>query len=747
MMSTLRFSERPPLTRRGIFETVATFALVVAMLYLGAGILVPLVLAILLAFALSPLVELLSRRLHLPDAVAVIVSVLTALLALGLFAYVAGMQLIQIGAELPAYQTTIANKLRDLQQQLEGGGFLDGLTGAIGSLTEQLSAPSEGEGLQGRPGAPIPVTIANEVGNPLGVVSTLMGTLAGPLATAAIVVIFLIFLLVGRGELQERFIRLVSRGGYSTTNLAMSDASQRVGRYLLLQFCINVVYGLLFGIGLLVIGVPGAILWGLMIMLFRYIPFVGGLLVACIPILLAFAVDSGWGMLLATVGLFVIIDLTTANVVEPRIYGASTGVSPIAILLSAMFWATLWGPVGLILATPMTVCLVVIGRYIPQFQVLETLLGSEPVLEPPERLYQRMLKGSVEEAIEIAEEIVEEDGLDAFYDNVLVPALQLASEELSDSPEAMAQRRVLTSSIDAVIEELGEADLPEGSAVVLIGGRTEIDESAAKVVAHRLAAQHVPSRVLPPMAVRQESIGRIDLQGAEVVCLFYFGGEIKAQTRYVSRRLKLIRPGLKVIACQLSKEGSAASAEALRVDNLTRNLPDTLAEIDGYLDVASATAKLAGHEPFRGAGRGDDDLGRALEAVAGTMGVPLATINLLDDERHRGEEDAYKLTEMIAERGEPLVIHPGTDGEDLAENPYLQSNGVDFYAGVPLTLNNGLVVGSLVIIDYEERNFGEEELAKLQHLATELVNRFGDAPAEPELEAKFTPRVKPRQAT
>lgn len=737
-MPTLRFSDRSPLTRRGIFETVATFALVVTMLYLGAGILVPLVLAILLAFALSPLVDLLSRRFHLPDAVAVIASVLTALLGLGLFAYVAGTQLIQIGAELPAYQTTIANKLHDIQQQLEGGGFLDGLTGTIGSLTEQLSAPAEGGGLQGRPGTPVPVTIANEVGNPLGVVTTLLGTLAGPLATTAIVVIFLIFLLLGRGELQERFIRLVSRGGYSTTNLAMSDASQRVGRYLLLQLCINVVYGLIFGIGLLVIGVPGAILWGLMIMLFRYIPFVGGLLVACIPILLAFAVDSGWSMLLATVGLFVVIDLTTANVVEPRVYGSSTGVSPIAILLSAMFWATLWGPVGLILATPMTVCLVVIGRYIPQFQVLETLLGSEPVLEPPERLYQRMLKGNVEEAIEIAEEIVEEVGLDAFHDNVFLPALRLASDELSDSSEALAQRRVLTGSIEAVIKELGEAEPLEGSAVVLIGGRTEIDESAAKVVAQRLAVRGVPSRILPPMAVRQESIGRIDLEGAEVVCLFYFGTEIKAQTRYVSRRLKLIRPGLKVLVCQLGTEAPASSAEALRVDNITNDLPGVLEEIDGYLDVATAAAKLAGHQPFRGAGRGDDALGRALETVAEKMGVPLATINLLDDERHRGEEGAYKLTEMIAERGAALVIHPGTADENLAENPYLQSNGVDFYAGVPLTLKNGLTVGSLVIIDYEEHEFGDEELAKLQTLATELVERFGDGAGQPTVAAKVS---------
>jgi GAF domain-containing protein len=190
-----------------------------------------------------------------------------------------------------------------------------------------------------------------------------------------------------------------------------------------------------------------------------------------------------------------------------------------------------------------------------------------------------------------------------------------------------------------------------------------------------------------------------------------------------------MHPGLKIIVCLLGTERSAESADALRVDSVTHGFEATLEEIDSHLDIITATAKLAGHQPFRGAGRGDDALGKALEAVAQTMNVPLATINLLDDERHRDEGDAYKLTELIVERGTPLVINAGKDGGELAENSYLQSNGVDFYAGVPLTLDNGLTVGSLVIIDYEERGFGEDELMKLQELGADLVARFGNAPA------------------
>lgn len=714
-----------PLTRRGVFETITTFAIIVAMLYLGAGIFVPLVLAILLAFALSPLVDVLAHKLRLPEAVAVVLSVLIAASALGVFAYVAVTQLLQIAAELPAYQTTITEKLSELQEQLGGSGLLDQIGGVFGSLTDQINQPADDVSIP-RETTPVPVTIANDVGNPLGVVTSLLGTLAGPLATAAIVLIFLIFMLLGRSELQERFIRLVSRGGYSTTNLAIGDASQRVGRYLLLQLAINVGYGVLFGLGLLVIGVPGAILWGLMIMLFRYIPFIGGILVAAIPIMLAFAMDAGWGMLLSTVGLFLVIDLTTANVVEPRVYGSSTGVSPIAILLSAMFWATLWGPAGLILATPMTVCLVVIGRYIPQFQLLETLLGSEPVLEPPERLYQRMLNGDTEEAIEIAQESIDGSGIEPFHDGVLLSTMRLAGAELSEAPEALPQRRALATSLHALIEEIGGATL-DGQSVVLIGGKTEIDETAARVVAQRLSARNIGSRVLPPMAVRQESIGRIDLADASIVCLFYFETEIKAQTRYVSRRLKLIKPGVQIIVCLLAERKTRFSADELRVDQLTHDFSDTTEAIASNLDAVRPAPVTP--LPFRGAGRGNDALGLALEEVASTFGVPVATINLLDDLRHRDDEDAYALTRMIAETGTPIVIHPSRSDEPHADNAYLQGNGVEFYAGVPLTLATGTTVGSLVVVDYEERPFAEDDLARLSELAADLVRRFGDTAA------------------
>jgi predicted PurR-regulated permease PerM len=721
----------PEQNGRQVFETIATFAIIVAILYVGAGILVPLVLAVLLAFALTPLVDFFGRRLHLPDIVAVILSVLIAALALGAFAYLVGTQLMHLAQDFPKYQATVTAKLQSLQTQLGKGGFIDHALETIQSMLAQFNG-SSGSNATGASRQPVPVTISNNVGSPLGVVGSLLGSVLGPLATAAIVTVLLIFLLLGRGDLKDRFLRLVSRGGYSTTTMAISDASTRVGRYLLLQFAVNLVYGTLFGIGLTLIGVPGAVLWGSMIVLFRYIPFVGALITAAIPFLLAFAVDPGWSMLAMTVGLYLVLDLTVTNAVEPRLYGSSTGVSPIALLLAALFWATLWGPIGLILSTPMTVCLVVLGRYMPQFQVFETLLGSEPVLEPAERFYQRLLKGDTEEAIEIADDLIEADGKDALYDDMMLPALRLATAELSDSPEGLAQRRQLATSIEGVIDEYGEIQQVEGSPVLLVGGRTEIDECAARIVAQRLVGRGIASRVLPPMAVRQESIGRIDLDGVSVVCLFNLGENVRTQTRYVARRLRRLQPGVTIIACNLGETATGETTETLRVDQVAPDFEKAIVEIEGALDTNAPGEKDEGAPaPFEGAGRGDDALGRALEQIADELGVPLATINLLADERHQDDADAFRLTQKITSTGEPLVIQVQSAKDGLDANPYLLSNGVELYAGVPLTLADGETVGTLTIMDYDQHEFGEAELERLKAYAADLVERFGNVPASP----------------
>ena len=707
-----------------IFQGTATFAIVAALLYLGAGILVPLVLAILLAFALTPLVTWLSRRAHLPDALAVMMAVGLALATLVTLAYVAGTQIVNLAQELPGYQQTITTKIGALQAQFGNNSLFDQLSKAIANVTAQASGLGDSE--TRRPGSPIPVTISNEIG-PIGIVGSMLGSIVGPVAMVAIVTVFLVFLLLGRGDMQDRFIRLVSAGRYSKANMAIADASHRVGRYLLLQLGVNITYGVIFGSGLWLIGVPSAVLWGLLIMLFRYIPFVGALIIATVPALLAFAVDPGWNMLVLTVGLFLILDLTTANVIEPRLYGSSTGVSPIAILLSAMFWATLWGPVGLILATPMTVCLVVIGRHLPQFQFFETLLGSEPVLSPAERLYQRMLKGDAEDAIDLSENHIEEHGAAHFVNTVMMPALSLANGEMSDRPEALPQRRQLVQSFEAVMNEIDAAQRPEISKLLLIGGRSEIDECAASLLAFRLAQDDIASRVLPPFAIRQEAIGRLDLSGVEVVMLVFMGGDIRAQTRYVTRRLARKAPNLRIVVCALNEFSSGETTETLHVEQIFRTLDDAVDNLQVIDMRPAATSLVTKSSPFAGAGRGEDRLGKAIQKIADDFDSAVATINLLTDERHVSDDDAFALTKIIVETRKPLIVSSGI-GSLVGENAYLQTNGIDLYAGVPLVLSDGECVGALVLLDNKPRVFSEDEVKRLAAAADDLVQRFGGEP-------------------
>lgn len=712
----------PPRRRLNTFEAIATFAIMAALLYLGAGIVVPLVLAILLAFALNPLVSWMNKRLHLPDPVAVILAVLLAVAALAGFAVMAGFQIANLVQELPGYRTIMQTKIAGLQEQFGGLTWLDQITGMMSSL---------GEGLSGEPDAPlppgqmrpIPVTISNDIG-PLAVITSVMGSIVGPIATAAIVTVFLIFLLMGRADMQERFIRLVSAGRYSLTNLALTDASTRVGRYLLIQLVVNIVYGIIFGAGLWLIGVPSAPLWGLLIILFRYIPFVGALIIAIVPFTLAFAVDPGWNMLIMAVGLFLVIDLTTANVIEPRLYGSSTGVSPIAILLSAMFWATLWGPVGLILATPMTVCLVVIGRHLPQFQFLETLLGSEPVLSTHERIYQRMLNGKTEDAIEISDDYVEEHGKEDWADEVMLPALRMATAELPDRPESVPQRRQLIATFEAVLNNVVEPKWTEKAPIMLVGGHTEIDEAAARLLGIKLLDENVAVEVLPPGAIRQEAIGRLELEPVHTLLLVFMGADIRSQCRYVARRVRRMDPEVRIAVLALNGAATEETADQLHVDAVYRDL-DRAVEAIRDQQAPRKSIRQNSVQPFAGLGRGDDALGKALDEIAESFDVPVALINLIDDDRHQEDEDAAELTQLAVDKGDVVVIHAAQSDDIEGDNAYLVTNGIDFYAAAPLVLADGSIAGVLALQDYDPHEFSEDDIVRLKEKAAELVTRFG----------------------
>lgn len=724
--------------------TIGLILVAIVILYLGAGILVPLVLAILLAFALAPLIRRF-RRMHIPHILAVVLAVALAAAVLSTIGYVVATQLIKLASDLPTYQATVTTKTQALQQSLGGGEFIESLTGALDQISSQF-AGSPSEGLA----QPTPVTITNGGVGPLDLIQTVLGSVLGPLATTAIVLIFLIFLLLEREDLRDRFLKLVSRGDLRTSTKVMNEAAARVGRYLIVQFCVNLAYGIIFGTGLSIIGVPNAVLWGLLAAMFRYIPFVGTIIAASIPFTLAFAVDPGWSMLVSAVALYVALELVITNAIEPRLYGSSTGLSALAVLIAAMFWATLWGPIGLILSTPVTVCLVVLGRYVPQLAFFETLLGSEPVMSPPERLYQRLVAGNVEEAVELADEYVAAHDVSSFYRTVAMPALKLAEIDLSLDVSDLSHRRNVVVSMTAVIEDIDEdteqVAAEAAASILCIGGRTELDEAAAHILQRLLAADGLAARAAAPLVIRQESIGQLDLSGISVVCLCYLGDNPRSYVRFVARRLARRYPELKIVAFVASTTTAANDRQDdWGVTRIVGEISDAVSVAADLSKQTKAPVQLSLEQPIdqmaltrlRQLAQSDGRLAGVLAEIASDSGVPVAVLNIVQSELVSGDFDLDGIgvpqlnlaSQRVMTERRAVIIPDVAASQDFANDPFLLENGVSFYAGVPLFGPDGAVIGALALLDHNPQPFGPDAQEKLELQALKLMMSLSEMKA------------------
>ncbi|TIS11353.1 MAG: AI-2E family transporter, partial [Mesorhizobium sp.] len=354
--------------------------------------------------------------------------------------------------------------------------------------------------------------------------------------SAGLVVVVVIFMLMEREDLRDRFIRLVGYGDLHRTTQALQDAGKRVGQYLLMQLVVNVIYAIPITIGLWVLGIPNALLWGMLALALRFVPYIGPIIGALLPLFLALAVAPGWSLLLWTGALFIAMELITGNVIEPWLYGSRTGLSPLAIIVAAIFWTWLWGPIGLVLSTPLTVCLVVLGRHVPQFEFLDVLFGNEPVLEPHARLYQRLLAADPDEATDHAEEMLEEKYLFEFYDQVAIPALLLGEQDrmrgvMDDEQrkQVAASALTLVANLDASAQEEAEEaeaeeeedDLPDGVgfSVLCAGGRGELDDAAAAMLAQVLEVQGAEVSRASFIDLEPAGIRRLDLSGVDTVVI------------------------------------------------------------------------------------------------------------------------------------------------------------------------------------------------------------------------------------
>jgi predicted PurR-regulated permease PerM len=489
--------------RSSRFLLLASIFLVVAGLYFAQEVLIPLALAILFSFLLGPLVRRLERR-GLGRASSVTIVVLVAIGIVTALTWVTTAQILTLLDELPKYKNEIVFKVHAFQDRFtHRGGTMDKISSTWQEIEKASTQPatqpsttqSSATGLRTplqhaiedprdaatRELAGVPPNGADPIGqsrdNPVWVApvekpepylnkaKAYLGPVVGPLGTAGLVIVFVIFMLLQREDLRDRIIRLIGKGQIHVTTTALDDAATRISRYLTAQAIVNGTYGIAIGIGLWAIGYfvggksfPSFVLWGLLCALLRFIPYIGPWIAAAFPLTLSLAVYHGFGVFVGVISLFVVIELLSNNLMEPMLYGASTGMSTVAILVSAVFWTWLWGATGLVLATPLTVCLVVIGKYVPQLQFLDILLGDEPSLEPPARMYQRLLALDQEEAAELAQGHLKETGsLERVYDEVLLPALAMAEQDRHKGKIDEEREAFINQSMRDMIDELGDA--------------------------------------------------------------------------------------------------------------------------------------------------------------------------------------------------------------------------------------------------------------------------------------------------
>ena len=609
---------KPPaqVTLPGLPHAASTLALqvgvvVVAALYFAKEVLIPVTLAILLAFILAPVVELL-RRVKLGKVPAVLLAVVVALgVILGLGGVI-GTQVAQLATSLPQYAAMIETKIEAVRSYT---------TGRMAAFTGRLGTPGPGPASAAGPtpaapgipsaspvaSAPAATPPAAPASSPLALAERYLSSMLSPLATTGIVFVVAIFALLQREDLRDRLIRLFGATDLHRTTVAMDDAARRLAKYFLTQLAVNATFGVVIGAGLYFIGVPNPVLWGMLSALLRFVPYIGSFISAGLPVALAAAVDPGWGMAAWTAALYVVVELTVSQAVEPLLYGHSTGLSPFAVVVSAIFWSWLWGPVGLILSMPLTLCLVVLGRHVERLEFLDVLLGDRPALTPTESFYQRILAGDADEAQDHAELLLKDRSLSSYYDEVALKGLQLAANDAQRGALHPEQLERIKNTIKGLVAELDshddrepvhdkadeeaaarpldEREMPKaeppkdaaasieelapgwrsGTPVLCIAGKGPLDEAASSMLAQLLGKHGLGARLTPYQAASREEVGTLDVTGVAMVCISYLDiTGSPSHLRYLMQRLHRRLPGVPVLVGLWPSEDDALKSDRVR---------------------------------------------------------------------------------------------------------------------------------------------------------------------------------------
>jgi predicted PurR-regulated permease PerM len=546
--------------------------LVTASLYLAQKVLIPLALAGLLAFILIPVEDALrSRGLWRVPSVLLVVS--GTILLLGGIGLALTLQVKQLAADLPTYKDNIARKVAGLREVGQGKFLKD-----LHDLVNQITA----EGVQAdtaKEGRPQEVRLVRDQPSGIDTLERLAGPAVDFLASAGLVVVLVIFILIRREDLRNRLVRLVAHGRLITTTRAFEEGARRLSRFLLMQLVINAGFGAALGVGLAFVGVPYPLLWGILAAVLRFLPYVGSLVTTVLLLIFSVAVFPTWTQPVLVLALLLVLELSTANAVEPLLFGHSTGVSPVALLAAAAFWTWLWGPIGLVLSTPLTACLVVLGRYVPHLEFLGVLLGDEPALDPQITYYQRLLARDQDEATDLVEELHQGSARETIFDAVLAPALVLAKRDRESGALTADDEQFIVQATGAIVDDLIAAPHPDAPPAaetdpaasaasdrreVLVFGcpaRDEEDELALHMLRALLERKDCRLEVISARTLAGEVVSRVRKERPAVVCIATLPPGGLAQTRYLCKRLRAQFPALKLL---VGRWGQTESSERSR---------------------------------------------------------------------------------------------------------------------------------------------------------------------------------------
>jgi predicted PurR-regulated permease PerM len=768
--------------------TILLTAFVVTVLYVGRELLIPLALAAMLTFLLAPLVGYIERWIGRIAAVLIVVAMLFSVV--GGAGWLLTRQLVDLAAKLPDYQTNIENKLSAIR--LPTGGAFGRFSHTVSELQKQmpdsLEPPANAIGPVPETKAttsvrsrdlptgqqPMPVRIVESQSRLPGVLQAAATGLLGPLGTAGLVFVLVIFMLSKREDLRGRIIRLIGQGRISATTRAMDDAGSRVARYLTMQLLVNVSYGLCIAIGLYFIGVPNAALWGAFAAIMRFVPYIGVWIAAAVPVLISLAVSTSWLSPLLTLGLFIVLELINFNALEPWLYGSRTGVSSIALIIAAVFWTWLWGPIGLVLAIPLTVCVAVMGRHVPKLQFLSVLLSEEQALAPHEECYHRLLAFGLEEANDLAEAYVKTNSLASLYDSVLIPTVTLAEVDAQREELGPEQRSAIHRHIYDLIEDLGSAQPSKAQLeadkqiaehtpfplsgptcrVLCVPARAYRDELAGAMLVQLLRQQGFDAENASAALSSGDLVEMATKSDPEAICISVVTPSTLIHGRYLSAKLRAQLPHVKiVVGIWGATEDMADAGERLRssgADEVVVSLADALVHLARF-SASLADEMIPGAIPDNeetrlgelarlhlADGTREEVFDRITKKLARIFEVPIALITFID-RHHQWFKSQVGLPEEIAEaqqtsrelsvcghviaNDELFVVEDLARDRRFANNPLLKGRGLRFYAGVPLRSNN-LPIGSLCIFDVKPRRMTEREKRLLEVIGEDVMEEI-----------------------